>query len=143
VAAAIRPAETSSVLINANGSAGRMSGRTLFKPRVIGGLGRLKLGRGGSKYAAAEDLRERPGLGLDDKLDAKDFPAADRGGAKRAWLAALMVEPRPHLIHSGGQVTVDGDLDNVQHERDSAWGERNSTLAHLMGGEHRFIVISR
>jgi hypothetical protein len=54
----------------------------------------------------------------------------------------LVVEPHPHLIHSGGQVTVDGDLDNVQHERDSAWGERNSTLAHLRVGENRFIVIT-
>src|SRR5205085_8795780 len=112
-----------------------MSGRTLFERRVTSS----KLSGGGSEYSTAEDLRELPSHVLDDKLDAKDFPAADRGGAKRAWLAALMVEPRPHLIHSGGQVTVDGDLDNVQHERDSAGGERNSTLAHLIGGEHRFI----
>src|SRR5204863_2196853 len=116
-----------------------MSGRTRFEPRVTSS----KLSGGGSEHAAAEDLRERPGLGLDDKLDAKDFPAADRGGAKRAWLAALMVEPRPHLIHSGGQVPVDGDLDYVQHERDSAWRVLHSTLAHFTGVEHRFIVISR
>src|SRR5437764_15439564 len=116
-----------------------MSGRTRFEPRVTSS----KLSGGGSEHPAAEDLRERPGLGLDDKLDAKDFPAADRGGAKRAWLATLTVEPHPHLIHSGGQVTVDGDLDNVQHERDSAWGERNSTLAHFIGDENRFIVINR
>src|SRR5205823_11973215 len=64
-----------------------VSGRTRFEPRVTSS----KLSGGGSEHAAAEDLRERPGLGLDDKLDAKDFPAADRGGAKRAWLAALMV----------------------------------------------------
>src|SRR5262252_9342030 len=89
----------------------------------------LVSGSGCAEHASAECLCESARFGLNHELDAEHCRAADRGGAAGAGLATEVIKPRPHLVHPGGQVTVNGDLDDVQHERDSAWGERNPTIA--------------
>src|SRR5690348_9709304 len=103
-----------------------MPGRMRFRTGDRGGLR-----RGSAEHAATESLRKGASLGLNDELDAEYGFAADQRGAAGTGFAAEVIQPRPHLIHSLGQVAVDGDFDNVQHERDSAWGERNFSVAQL------------